>query len=184
GYAGPVGEGEEAFRPLRELATPLFDASGVLPYVEAQRFFDEDYPSGHRYYWKSLYLKSLSDDVIDALVEHGRRAPSQHSTIDLWTLGGAINRPATDMAFAHRGAPYLLGLEANWDDPDTDERNIAWVRAVWDDMQRFSTGGLYVNFPGFAEGDTFGRAAYGDNHDRVLAVKQRHDPANLFRLNS
>jgi FAD/FMN-containing dehydrogenase len=181
GYAGPASEGEQAFRPLRELADPLFDASGVLPYVEAQRFFDEDYPTGDRYYWKSLYLKDLSDEVIAAIVEHGKHAPSQRSTIDLWPLGGAIDWAAPDTAFAHRGAPYLVGLEANWDDPAEDERNIAWVRSVWDDLQRFSTGGIYVNFAGFGEGDSLGRAAYGDNHDRLVAIKQRYDPANLFR---
>jgi FAD/FMN-containing dehydrogenase len=181
GNAGPVEEGERAFRPLRELTEPLFDASGVLPYVEAQRFFDEDYPTGDRYYWKSLYLKNLDDAVIEAIVEHGRRAPSERSTIDLWPLGGAIDRPAASGAFAHRGAPYLLGLESNWTDPAADERNIAWARTVWEDMQRFSSGGLYVNFPGFGEGEDFGRAAYGDNHDRLAAVKQRYDSANLFR---
>jgi FAD/FMN-containing dehydrogenase len=182
-YAGPVDEGENALRPLREWATPVFDASGAMPYVDAQRFFDEDYPTGDRYYWKSLYLKGLGDEVIESLVGFGRDCPSQRSTIDLWPLGGALDRPAADIAFAHRGAPYLIGLEANWDDPAADQRNIDWVRAVWDGLQQFSTGGLYINFPGFGEGDGFGRAAYGDQHDRLRAVKQRYDPTNLFRLN-
>jgi FAD/FMN-containing dehydrogenase len=181
-YVGSPEEGERALQPLREFGTPLADFSGPMPYVEMQKFWDEDYPSGRRYYWKSLYLKHLNDDVIDAVMEHAGTCPSPLSTIDVWLLGGAIGRPGHDTAFTNRDAPYMLGLESNWDDAKHDERNISWARSVWKDMQRFSTGGLYVNFPGFEEGgESYQRSAYGDNWERLREVKRRYDPTNLFR---
>ena len=180
-YVGSPEEGRQALQPLRELATPLADFSGAMPYVEMQKFWDEDYPSGRRYYWKSLYLKHLSDKAIDAIVEHAGTCPSPLSTVDVWLLGGAISRPRHDTAFTNRDAPYMLGLESNWEDPKDDETNIAWARAVWNDMQRFSTGGLYVNFPGFEEGgESHQRSAYGDNWERLQMVRHRYDPTNLF----
>lgn len=181
-YSGPLEQAERAFQPVREMAAPLADFSGPMPYVQIQRFFDEDYPNGRRYYWKSLYLRDLSDEVIDAVAEQAAERPSPLSTVDVWLLGGAVARNHQDTAFANRDAPYMLGLESNWDDPKDDEKNIAWARSIWTDMQRFSTGGLYVNFPGFEEGgESHQKAAYGANWERLQAVKQRYDPDNLFR---
>jgi hypothetical protein len=180
-FVGSLEEGERALRPLRELGTPLADFSGPMPYVEMQKFWDEDYPSGRRYYWKSLYLRNLSDEVIDGLVEHAGTCPSPLSTVDVWLLGGAISRNHRESAFANRDAPYMLGLESNWDDAKDDERNIAWARSVWNDMQRFSTGGVYANFPGFEEGgESYERSAYGDNWERLQMVRHQYDPTNLF----
>jgi FAD/FMN-containing dehydrogenase len=181
-YIGPPDEGERVLRPVREFSTPLADLSGVMPWTDVQRMFDEDYPTGRRYYWKSLYLRELSDEAIDAVVGHAATCPSPLSTIDVWLLGGAINRTYRETAFTHRDAPYMIGLESNWDDPKDDKSNIAWARSVWNDLQRFSTGGLYVNFPGFEEGgESHQRSAYGGNWERLQAVKQRYDPTNLFR---
>jgi len=184
-YLGPLEEAERALQPLRELATPLVDFSGPMPYVQIQKSFDEDYPTGRRYYWKSLYLRELSDEAIDAVVGHAATCPSPLSTIDVWLLGGAINRTYRETAFTHRDAPYMIGLESNWDDPKDDKANIAWARSVWNDLQPFSTGGIYVNFPGFEEGgESHQRSAYGGNWERLQAVKQRYDPTNLFRTSN
>jgi len=88
-YAGPPDEGERALQPLRDFAKPLADLSGRMPYVQAQAFFDEDYPSTVlRYYWKSLNLRELSDDAIDRIVVHAERQPSPLTTTDIWDLGG------------------------------------------------------------------------------------------------
>lgn len=185
GYAGPAEEGERVMRPLREAATPLLDLSRVMPYVEAQKFFDEDYPSGRRYYWKSQYLKDLSDGTIEAIVDLGDTYPSPLTTIDVWPLGGAIKNGDGRSAVAHGDAPYLLNFESNWDDPTDDETNVSWTREAWDGMQRFSTGGLYVNFPGFEEGgEAHQRSAYGASWERLKALKAQYDPTDLFRATS
>ena len=92
-YAGPLDAGERALQPLRELGIPLADLSGVMPYTEVQTFFDKDYPAGElRYSWSSLYLNTLSDDVIDQVITMVKNRPSLRSTVDIWQMGGAISR--------------------------------------------------------------------------------------------
>jgi FAD/FMN-containing dehydrogenase len=185
-YDGPVEEGEEALEPLRGLGDPIVDLSGPMPYTEVQKVLDEDYPDGWRYYWKSVNVDGLGEGVIEALMEHAGAAPSDHSTIDVWFQGGAMARiGAEESAFGDRSAPILLGIEANWEeDPEDDEANIAWARSCYSDLRRFSGGGVYLNFPGFLEeGQGLMRDAYGENYERLVALKNQYDPANLFRLN-
>ena len=185
-YAGDIEQGEAALRPLRELGAPIADLSGPMPYTEAQKILDEDYPDGWRYYWKSVNVDGLDEGVIQALKQHAESAPSDHSTIDVWFQGGAMGHVgAGESAFGDRSAPILLGIEANWEEePQEDEANIAWARACYSDMRRFSGGGVYLNFPGFLEeGQGLMRDAYGENYERLVALKNQYDPANLFRLN-
>jgi FAD/FMN-containing dehydrogenase len=184
-YAGSVEEGERVLGPLRELGVPIADFSGPIPYVEAQKILDEDYPDGGRYYWKSQNVNGLGEEEIERLIAHAEVAPSDHSTIDVWYQGGAMGRVgASETAFGDRGAPILLGIEANWEEPADDEANVAWARECVADMRRFSGGGAYLNFPGFMEeGQSLMRDAYGENYERLAALKDEHDPANLFRLN-
>ena len=185
-YAGPVEEGEGALRPLRELGDPIADFSGLMPYTEVQKLLDEDYPDGWRYYWKSVNVDELDDGVIEALIEHAQATPSDHSTIDLWFQGGAMGHIGADeSAFGDRSAPILVGIEANWEpEPQEDEANIAWARACYSDLRRFSGGGMYLNFPGFLEeGQGLMRDAYGGNYERLVTLKNQYDPANIFRFN-
>ena len=185
-HPGGAEEGERALRPLRDLGAPIADLSARMPYTEAQKVLDEDYPDGWHYYWKSVNVDGLDDEVIERLVEHAESAPSDYSTLDVWYQGGAMGRVgAGESAFGDRSSPILLGLEANWEaEPKEDEANIAWVRDCFSDMRRFSSGGMYLNFPGFLEeGDGLLRGAFGENYERLVALKNRYDPTNLFRLN-
>jgi FAD/FMN-containing dehydrogenase len=184
-HSGPFAEGERAIAPFRSVSAPLVDFSGPMPFVAAQRLFDADYPNGRRYYWKSLYLDSLDDAAVTTLVDHARRRPSKLSSVDVWALGGALRRePAGGSAFSHRHRPFLLGIEANWDEAGGDAGNIAWARALYADMGRFSRGGVYLNFPGHAEeGDALLRQSFGTSYERLQAVKARYDPQNVFRSN-
>ncbi|MEM7335748.1 MAG: FAD-binding oxidoreductase [Chloroflexota bacterium] len=184
-YAGSVEAGQKALQPLLDFGEPLIDFSGPTSYVEAQQAFDEDYPNGHRYYWKSLNLAHLNDEVIDTLVEHARQQVSPASTIDLWHIGGAVREfGPEDGAFFGRGSAFLLGVEANWEDAADDEANIAWARNIIADTERFSDGSRYLNFAGFQEeGDQMMRDAFGPQYDRLVALKEKYDPANFFNLN-
>jgi hypothetical protein len=158
-----------------------------MPYVQAQSLFDEDYPAGIlRYYWKSLYLDSLSSEAIDCLIAAASNRPSSHSTVEIWQMGGAVNRTSADeSAFGGLHAPYLLGVEANWEDLHADEVNIAWTRKCIEDMQPFSDGSEYLNFPGFMEkGEETLRKTFGNGYERLVALKNKWDPANLFQLNA
>ena len=185
-HPGDPAEGERILRPLREIADPIADLSATMAYTDAQAILDEDYPDGWRYYWKSLNVPELSDELIERLAEHAAAAPSPHSTIDIWYQGGAMARVGEEeTAFANRGEPYLLGLEANWEEESGSDENVAWVRDVFADMRSFSSGGIYLNFPGFLEeGEQLLHEGYGKNYERLAEVKTKYDPTNLFRLNA
>jgi FAD/FMN-containing dehydrogenase len=184
-YAGPVEEGEKVLAPLRELGDPIADFSGPMPYTEAQKLLDEDYPDGMRYYWKSVNVASLGDEAIEQLMAYAEAAPSHHSTIDVWYQGGAMGRVgAGETAFGDRSAPILLGIEGNWEESQDDEANVAWARKTVAGMRRFSDGGIYLNFPGFLEeGQEMMKDAYGENYGRLVALKDEYDPENLYRMN-
>lgn len=184
-YAGAAEEGRKAMQPLRDFGEPLIDFSDIMPYVEAQTIFDEDYPDGMRYYWKSLNLSRLDDEVIDHFIKHARKQPSVHSTVDLWYVGGAVTRVSEDeSAFHGRQAAFLLSPEANWEDSADDEANITWLREFIADMEEFSDGSRYLNFAGFQEeGDEMMRKAFGDKYARLADLKRKYDPTNFFSLN-
>ena len=180
-YAGPTDEGERALRPLRELADPLRDDSGVWSVLDLHHT-EGVYPHGRNYYWKSLYIDDLTDDCIERLVAHGERSPSHYSSLTLWPFRGAMCRvDPTATAFAGRGADHMLTVEASWDDAAASPENVAWAREVWTDMHAFSSGGLYGNFPGFGEeGADLVRSMYGPNYERLAAVKAEYDPDGRF----
>lgn len=184
-YSGPAEDGEGLLQPIREWATPLIDLSGPMRYTDLQAAFDPFFPVGRFYYWKSTYLDDLSDDAIDVLIERARVRPSPMSAVTFWQLGGAISRVGDDeTAFGRRSAPYLFTAESTWDDPSRNEQNITWSRQSLEAVRRFSRGGLYLNFPGFnEEKEAQLRDAYGPNYDRLVRIKTKYDPGNLFRMN-
>ncbi len=185
-HTGSVEQGERALQPLRDLGEPLADFSGAMPFVEVQKVYDPEYPAGHRYYWKSTRLPALPAEVVEALVEMMRRAPSKHSTIDVWLNGGAIDRiPEDGTAFSGRGTQYVVNPEANWESTADDEANVAWARDVLASIEEHASGGVYLNFPGFLEeGQSLVRASMGANYERLAELKRRLDPENLFRRNA
>jgi FAD/FMN-containing dehydrogenase len=184
-WCGEPSEAERHLAPLREFTTPLADLSGSWSYLDVQKLFDEDYPTGGRYYWKSQYADTMTDEVIEVLSRYAATRPSTASTIDLWHMGGAIARVAPDAtAVPQRSAEYLIGIESNWTDEADDAANMRWARELWAETQSFSHQGHYVNFAGFGEeGGDLVRAAYGANYARLAQVKAKYDPANIFRVN-
>jgi hypothetical protein len=180
-YSGPLEAGEQIIQPLRRIADPIADLSGPTSFQKVQTFLDADYPDGWLYYWKSAYLQELNDPAIDLLIDHAAARPSPLSSIDIICLEGAVTRVAPNAtAFARRDVPYLIGIEANWTNPDQSDANIAWARTAFDDLQQFARG-TYLNFPGFMEdADKLLHGAYDLNYERLLAIKTKYDPDNLF----
>lgn len=181
-WCGDPDKGELAIRPMRELATPVADFSGRMSFLDAQQIFDPEYPDGRRYYWKAINIDHLEDPVIDALIGHAASRPSSLTSLDVWMGGGAMNRVKPgDTAFVHRNIPFMIGIESNWDNLSDDEANIKWSREVFEDMKRFSSGGTYLNFPGFVEeGENLIKSAYAGNYERLQTIKAKYDPDNFF----
>ena len=181
-YAGDLQEGEEVVRPLRRFGTPIGDAVAPTPYVEAQQRLDLVYAKGARNYWKTHNFTDLTGSVIDGLVEMAGDLPTPQSDILISQVGGAINGVAQDAtAYPHRDTAFVLCPGARWTDSADDTRCIAWVRDGMDRLAAHASGGAYVNF--ITEADGGQPAAFGSNYDRLVEVKTRYDPGNLFRHN-
>jgi len=184
-YVGPPEEGERQLSPIRQFADPILDLSATLPYATLQQIFDPFFPPGQlRYYWKSLYLASLNEAVVSEIQAWVEQRPSPMSMAGVWALGGALSRVGPgETATGDRTALFLLEILANWADPMETEANVTWARGFFDAMQQFGTGKTNFNFPGLAEDPQFVRAAFGRNYERLVAVKRKYDPTNLFRIN-
>jgi FAD binding domain/Berberine and berberine like len=182
-YIGPIEEGEQAVKPLREYGAPVEDRIAPIPYLQIQSAGDSIFPRGRRYYWKAQFLRELTDAAIDALLAAYTTAPSVNALVVLQQVGGAIARvPKSATPYVNRDALYDCFPVAIWDDPADDEPNIGWARQFWNAMRPFSTGGVYANNLG-DEGEDRVQAAYGENHPRLVALKNKYDPTNVFRLN-
>ena len=184
-YIGPLDEGERVVQPLRELAEPVVDASGPWPWLGLQSGFDAIFPKGELRYWKSRSVGELSDEVIAEIIELADRRPTPQTDISIWHHGGAMSRVAeSETAYGGRDVPFLVTAEASWTDPAQNDEAIGWAREVFDAMGRYTTGRVYLNFPGLGEEkEELARAGYGENYDRLAELKAKYDPDNLFRMN-
>jgi hypothetical protein len=176
--------GEDAARrdlaPLRAIR-PALDAVGPMPYVALQSMIDDAVPHGRRYHVRGQWLHALDDHAIGAAVDAFRDATSPFSHILMCRLGGAVGRvPEDATAFAGRGAGhYVMGVGA-WE-LGPAEPHVAWVRGLSDALAPSASGGGYVN----EIGDQPARTGYTDAAwERLVRVKQRWDPQNVFRLNA
>lgn len=184
GWFGPADQGERYVRPLREIGTPLVDMVGPIPYVQLQKTFDAAVPHGMHRYVKMGYLPELSDGLIDHVVDHMRRKTSPYSVCLFARFGGAATRIAPEAtAFPHRREQWHFDVVAQWTDPAEAAMHTEWVRAFWRDVEPFSRG-VGVNFMDADEGETRIQEAYAANYGRLVALKNRFDPTNFFRLNN
>jgi len=184
-HSGSLEDGERAVRPLKEFGNPLADIIESKPFVVHQTLFDVAMAPGRHYYWKSHYLPEFLETAGNVLMGHAAKISSPHSSILVFQLGGALTRfGETDTPAGNRNAAYVLNVSASWEDPTQTDEQIAWARGCWSDMQQFSTGGVNVNFLTGEEGDERVRAAYGAaNYKRLVELKNKYDPQNMFRLN-
>ena len=182
-YAGPVEDGERVVRPLKEFGSPVLDLCRPKPFLEHQRMFDPSFPHGWSYYIRSCDVASLDDDVIDIVVERGRRITSPVTSLALWQMGGAVGRiddGAT--AFSGRQAGFTFNINGNSKTADGFDAERQWARDYWSALAPHHTS-VYVNFL-MEEGEERVRQAYGaGKYDRLKALKRKYDPTNFFTLN-
>jgi FAD/FMN-containing dehydrogenase len=183
-YAGPLATGEAVLRPVREFGPPVADLIAPMPYTAIQKTFDAGEPPGLLNYWKSSFLREISQDIIDAITDAWGSVPSPLTSIVIEHLGGAVDRVgASETAFSHRGVPYSFTAASLWREASQSDKNIQWTRRLWEALQPAADGAVYSNYLGQDEGDDRVRAAYGSNYQRLVALKKKYDPTNLFRTN-
>jgi hypothetical protein len=182
-WAGDLQEGRRFVDHVLSFSNPVAVTKEVLPFLKLQTMADWEFPHGRRYYTKSGYFKSFTDQSIQSMVQALATIPSPTSQIELAYLGGAAARvPADETAFGDRGAPFVMNLLGNWPHAEDDSANVAWVRSLFAKLQPAMVPGVYVNFMSGDEDDRVPEA-YRNRWEQFVAVKTRHDPKNFFRRN-
>lgn len=182
-YLGDIAEGRRVLEPLQAIGDPVADSLRVVSADRFQSDAREFQTEGRRNYWRSLFVDRLSGEAIDTFVDYATPLPTTSSKITFVPLGGAIGRVGRDAtAFPHRDAEFLVGIYPQWTDSDRDGEIVSWTDDLYDALAEHSTGGEYVNNQSRL-GDARAKAAYGDNYERLVEIKNEWDPDNLFRVN-
>jgi len=182
-HTGPPEEAERDLAPFKSWGSPLVVEVGPMPYPVMNTLLDAAYPKGALNYWLSSFTTGLSDDLIDAMTERFASVPSPMTVILLEHFHGAVTRIGpTDTAIPHRDEGWNLLLPSEWANPADTEANITWTKDTYAALSEHFSGGRWLNYLGDDQDDAIS-AAYGPNYERLVEVKRRHDPDNVFHLN-
>jgi len=183
-YTGPLEKAEEVFAPIRQLGTPVLDMAGPMAYPALQSMFDNlYYPPGLQWYWKADFVEDVSDKAVEIHQKYGSDLPSELCTMHLYPINGAVHEvDRGDTAFSFRDVTFSRVIVGVDEDPENADRITQWAREYWEDLHPLSAGGGYVNFM-MEEGQDRIKATYRDNYRRLVEVKTRYDPDNLFHVN-
>jgi len=179
----PKEKAEEMFKPIRAFKKPALDLVGLLPQPALQSMFDALYPPGLQWYWRADFVNELSDKAIAEHIRFGQALPSMHSTMHLYPINGAASRVSKHAtAWNYRDANWAQVMVGVDPDPANKEKITSWAKRYFDALHPYSAGGAYVNFM-MDEGEDRVKATYGENYERLVAIKNKYDPQNLFRVN-
>jgi FAD/FMN-containing dehydrogenase len=184
-WSGDIERGEEMVKPFRDLE-PVLDIVGPIPYAQGlQRLIEPGNQAGNLNYWKADFVDELTDEAIDTLIEQVNRAQSPLSQVILEPLGGAIARVDDDaMALGKRQAAFAFHCIAMWQDPAESDVHVGWAKDLAAAMDRFSVPGVYLNYTSDQETEEQVRSTYGSKYERLVALKDKWDPENVFCLNA
>ena len=182
-YCGEPRQADTHLAALRRFGEPCGEHIGVQPYTAWQQAFDPLLTPGARNYWKSHNFSALGDGALDCVTTFAGKLPSDQCEIFLGLVSGAPNRvPADAMAYRHRDARFVMNVHGRWDDRADDARCIAWAREFFNAAAPYASAGTYVNFMTDDESSRVA-AAYGDNYPRLIELKHKYDPTNVFHVN-
>jgi len=182
-YTGPEEKAEEVFQPIRDFGPPAMYGIQPMPYPALQTAFDALYPPGLQWYWKGDFVNELTDEAIDLHVKHGYEMPSFHSTMHLYPIDCKAHQVGPEETpWEYRQAKWSKVIAGVDPDPANSEAISTWAKEYWEALHPHSAGGAYVNFM-MEEGEERVKATYGANYERLSTIKQKYDPANLFRVN-
>jgi FAD/FMN-containing dehydrogenase len=183
-HLGPPEEAEAELKPMLEFGSPLLKEVGPMPYPVMNTLLDDAYPRGALNYWKSTFVPGLEDDVVDALVGSFAEAPPPMNAIVIEHFHGEVTRvPVLDTAVPHRETSYNILIPGEWMDSADTEKSIAWVRSTYSALEPLSANRRWLNYLDDDDGVDAIRVAYGPNYDRLVEVKRKYDPENVFHLN-
>ena len=183
-HAGDPEQAQRDLEPFLTWGSPVMTEVGQMPYPVMNTLLDDGFPSGSMNYWMSSFTAGLSDGLIDAMVERFATVPSIMSSILLEHFHGAVTRVgATDTAVPHREEGWNLLIPSVWTDPAATEENIRWTKESHAAFSEHLVERRWLNYLTDDQGETAVRAAYGPNWDRLVEVKRRYDPENVFHLN-
>lgn len=184
-YSGDLRNTDKVLAPIRALGNPVVNLLQELPYTQMQSYLDATEPKGAHYYWKTEFLPELDKRLLKTMRDLFAECSIPQGQLGLLHIGGALNEQAwDDGAVGNRNARFACGLLGMW--PPNDPRGDAhrqWVRNGWERIRPYSTGGTYINFQTADEGEDRIRETYGPNFKRLVEIKQKYDPENLFRVN-
>jgi hypothetical protein len=181
-YLGPLDQAENVFAPVRDL-DPALGLTHEMPFPALQSAFDPLLPPGLQWYWKGDFVNEINDEAVDLHVRYGSRLPSLLSTMHMYPIDGAVQRVGrNDTAFSYRDANWSMVIAGIDPDPGNADPITAWTKEYWKALHPYSAGGAYLNFM-MEEGQDRVRDTYRDNYDRLVEVKTKYDPKNLFRVN-
>lgn len=182
-YTGPLEKAEEVFAPIRKFGPPALDFVGPLPHPALQSMFDPIYPKGMQWYWRADWVKEISEEAIAEHVKFGSQLPTMHSTMHLYPISGAPHRIGqNDTAFSYRDANWGMVIVGVDPDPANNEQMISWAKTYSEALHPYTAGGAYINMI-MDEGQERVKAAYRDNYKRLVEIKNKYDPTNLFHVN-
>jgi FAD/FMN-containing dehydrogenase len=182
-YNGAASEGERIIQGFRDVAKPVAEMLGPMPYPALNGAFDGLVPPGLQHYWKATFLDDLTAESIAAHMQHGPLVPTVNSTVHIYPINGACHDVASDAtAFGHRDANFAVVIAGMWPDPTDNEANTAWVKDYYAAIEPFSQGGGYINFLS-QDDQPQASSNYGANYDRLRTVKRTYDPGNVFHVN-
>jgi FAD/FMN-containing dehydrogenase len=184
-FSGDLADERRVLAPIRALGDPVLDLLAAQPYTRIQSYLDGVEPKGMHYYWKTGYLAGLSDDFLGTVGRLAGDCPVPEGEVGLLHVAGALNeRAPDDGAVGNRDARYVCGVNGMWEPGSQDEEaHREWIRAAWQSVGPFTTGGSYINFQTADETEDRIHATYGANLDRLVRAKAAYDPDNLFRSN-
>jgi FAD/FMN-containing dehydrogenase len=180
-HTGTPEEAEAELAPFKQWGPPVMVEVGPMPYEVFNTILDAGYPHGSMNYWLSSFTTGISDGLIDTIADRFASVPSPMSAILLERFHGAVTRVGpTDTAVPHREEGFNLVLPSVWMDPADNDANVAWTRETFAAMKEFFTGGRWLNYLADDQGDDAIRGAYGANYERLVTLKRRYDPENVF----
>ncbi len=183
-HTGPPEEAQRELAPYLEFGSPAVVHVEPMPYQVMNTLLDANYPRGALNYWVSSFTSGLPDGLIDTMVERFASAPSPMSAMLLERFHGAVTRVGVaDTAVPHREEGWNLLIPTVWVDPATTDANIGWTRETHAALQPHLAAGRWLNYLGDEDDGDAIRAAYGPNYDRLLELKRRYDPGNVFHHN-